>query len=285
MKLKDIYKDYAIPVDELEWEKIANDASVKKYNRIRLLRRICLYGIIPAVVVGVVALWIVTTSPSKEKQPESLHSKVTQTKNLQECSAQKPIRIASSENNRQVASEQVIPIVAKNDLTSSGPAQNGTLIMTENISEPLVKQIPSISSSFVASAPLQQSANGTAPSASKTIPVVETKAQESKESAVEPVEEEPVAEYEVFIPNAFSPNGDGINDLFKVEAGFEPKSFEIAIYSRRGELVFTNRDVKLGWDGTYRGRNLPAEVYPYIVTYTTPDGDRISRRGQITLIR
>jgi gliding motility-associated-like protein len=97
--------------------------------------------------------------------------------------------------------------------------------------------------------------------------------------------EEPVSEYDFFIPNAFTPNGDGINDLLYFKANFEPKTFEVAIYNRRGEQVYHSRNMENGWDGTLQGRELPGEVYSYVIKYTDPDNKVLSRRGQVIIIR
>lgn len=88
----------------------------------------------------------------------------------------------------------------------------------------------------------------------------------------------------VFTPNAFTPNGDGNNDVYLVY-GTGIKEFSITIFSRRGELVFETNDINHGWDGTYRGQNASAEVYYYKVNYIDGLGKPHRKVGNITLIK
>jgi gliding motility-associated-like protein len=89
----------------------------------------------------------------------------------------------------------------------------------------------------------------------------------------------------VVIPNAFSPNGDGLNDTFipKLRA---ISSFQLEVFNTWGEKLFHTSSLETkGWDGTYRGQLVPAGNYLYSITYTTMDGQTAQRTGGITLIR
>ncbi|OOG70553.1 hypothetical protein B0E43_18310 [Algoriphagus sp. A40] len=89
----------------------------------------------------------------------------------------------------------------------------------------------------------------------------------------------------IVIPNAFSPNGDGLNDFFmpKIRA---ISSFQMEIFNPWGEkLHITQSPESRGWDGTYKGQLVPAGNYLYQITYTTLDGNSMTRTGGITLIR
>jgi gliding motility-associated-like protein len=91
--------------------------------------------------------------------------------------------------------------------------------------------------------------------------------------------------YNVFVPSAFSPDGNGINDrlrpiLFGIK---EVKSFRI--YSRWGNLIYSTRDATLGWDGTYNGSNLSTDTYTWVFEGTDEDGKSIIISGKTTLIR
>ena len=86
------------------------------------------------------------------------------------------------------------------------------------------------------------------------------------------------------VPNAFSPNGDGINDIVTVE-GKGIIKLEFRIYNRWGQQVFFGTDQHIGWDGTYGGEPQPMEVYTYTVDATLIDGHRVPLKGNITLLR
>ena len=69
----------------------------------------------------------------------------------------------------------------------------------------------------------------------------------------------------IFIPSGFSPNGDGINDLFLVEGARLNVDFEMQIVNRWGELVFATSDIFTGWDGTINSGWAPVDTYFYFI--------------------
>ncbi|MEN8927363.1 MAG: gliding motility-associated C-terminal domain-containing protein [Flavobacteriales bacterium] len=89
---------------------------------------------------------------------------------------------------------------------------------------------------------------------------------------------------EAYVPQIFSPNGDGLNDLlFAYGNRFETLKF--FIYNRWGEKVFETTDNSVGWDGTFRGRDAQAGVYVYYLEATILEGEKITLKGDITLVR
>ncbi len=88
----------------------------------------------------------------------------------------------------------------------------------------------------------------------------------------------------IFIPNLFSPNGDGVNDVLYVY-GTAIAQLEFRVYNQWGQLVFTSKDQRQGWDGTMSGQKQPVGVYVYIVRATMQDGQIITKKGNVTLMR
>lgn len=86
------------------------------------------------------------------------------------------------------------------------------------------------------------------------------------------------------IPNAFSPNGDGLNDEFK-PVGDEVDIVLFEIYDRWGEFVFGTNNFDLGWDGTLRGKPVDPGVYTWVLHYKDSLGRRKVKTGNVTLIR
>jgi gliding motility-associated-like protein len=74
-------------------------------------------------------------------------------------------------------------------------------------------------------------------------------------------------EYRFWIPNTFTPNGDGMNDIFKPE-GIGWLDYDFDIYDRWGEKLFTTSQTVKGWDGTYKGKPCKQDVYVYRITFT-----------------
>ncbi len=91
-------------------------------------------------------------------------------------------------------------------------------------------------------------------------------------------------ETDVFLPTGFTPNGDNINDVLKVESNFV-KSMELLVYDRWGELVFSTTNQDEGWDGTYNGAELAPDVYAYCLQATCSNGVDYKSIGNVTLIR
>lgn len=106
-----------------------------------------------------------------------------------------------------------------------------------------------------------------------------------EENRYQPSTEEPATDAEqFFIPSAFTPNGDGLNDLFLVKANFEPRSFEMTVISRGGDVLFQTRDMNIGWDGMLHGKLLPQGVYVIIIKYKDSEGNEHKQQGQVLLI-
>lgn len=91
-------------------------------------------------------------------------------------------------------------------------------------------------------------------------------------------------EPEIFIPNAFTPDNDGVNDVLFVRGNSINKLF-MTIYDRWGQQVFTAEDLKQGWDGTFKGKEAGAGVYVYYVEATCFGGFSFFKKGNITLMR
>lgn len=92
-----------------------------------------------------------------------------------------------------------------------------------------------------------------------------------------------VAPY-IFVPNAFTPNGDNLNDQLLV-AGNIIDQFYLAIYDRWGQMIFESFDQRQGWDGSFKGKALPPDVYGYYLEVGCFDGATYQTKGNITLLR
>lgn len=87
-----------------------------------------------------------------------------------------------------------------------------------------------------------------------------------------------------FVPDAFSPNGDGTNDVLFVRGnGF--RQFEFRLYDRWGQVVFSTTDLAIGWDGTVAGKAVNEGVFVYTLEGTYLNGETLKEKGNITLRR
>jgi gliding motility-associated-like protein len=88
----------------------------------------------------------------------------------------------------------------------------------------------------------------------------------------------------LFIPNAFSPNNDQLNDFFTPNCRLSVKEYHIYIYNRWGELLFESNDHKRSWDGNYNNAMCPQDVYTYWINLVDVFGKRKTYRGTFTLV-
>ncbi|OQP48899.1 gliding motility-associated C-terminal domain-containing protein [Niastella populi] len=89
---------------------------------------------------------------------------------------------------------------------------------------------------------------------------------------------------DVFMPNAFTPNGDNLNDVFKLE-GLVVKSMQLRVFNQWGEMIFETADQSKGWDGTYKGKLQPSGVYMYVCSMVLADGSKLVKKGSVNLVR
>ena len=96
-----------------------------------------------------------------------------------------------------------------------------------------------------------------------------------------------IPNYDVFIPNAFTPNGDGTNDFWQLFGNMKSfKQVEVMVFNRIGEKVFESNDINFTWDGTYQGKYAPPEVYTYVAKFVWLNNHSDSNyKGTVTLLR
>ncbi len=91
-------------------------------------------------------------------------------------------------------------------------------------------------------------------------------------------------EEDVFLPTAFSPNGDDVNDVLLVRSKFV-RTMELLVQNRWGEEVFLSTDQAIGWDGTYKGKELAPDVYSYCLKVTCINDSEYVKVGNVTLVK
>lgn len=88
---------------------------------------------------------------------------------------------------------------------------------------------------------------------------------------------------DIIVPNAFSPNGDGLNEVFFVNGSFTT-AFEIFIFNRWGEMIFKSPDRNIGWDGSARGQPVQEGFYNYLINYSLGK-EELVKSGSVLVIR
>ncbi|HEB62694.1 MAG TPA: gliding motility-associated C-terminal domain-containing protein, partial [Bacteroidetes bacterium] len=91
----------------------------------------------------------------------------------------------------------------------------------------------------------------------------------------------------IYVPNIFTPDGDGINDIWRLGfKGYKPDMLEGAIYNRWGEkIIYWGSNDNIEWDGTFKGKKVLPGVYVYYIKYKTLQGDVSVLTGDVTVVR
>ena len=89
---------------------------------------------------------------------------------------------------------------------------------------------------------------------------------------------------DLYAPNAFTPNGDGNNDDFRLFGSLIDK-IELTIFNQWGQLIFRDTNLNSGWDGTYKGEKQPTGVYVFKAKLKMINGDDVVKKGSVNLIR
>jgi gliding motility-associated-like protein len=93
-------------------------------------------------------------------------------------------------------------------------------------------------------------------------------------------------ETKVQVPNAFIPEGLPPDNEFKPSLTFVDKqSYELLIFNKWGQMLFSTKDSEEGWDGKFNGGYVPADAYVYRIRVKSPDGLDFNKQGTVTVIR
>jgi len=92
--------------------------------------------------------------------------------------------------------------------------------------------------------------------------------------------------FDIYVPNAFTPDGDSHNQVFIVQGfGISDKNFELLVFNRWGEIVFETHDINVGWDGTYKSEQSQDGVYTWVVRFRDLTDSPHEKTGHVSLLR
>lgn len=276
-------KNYKADPDPEVWN------GIEKTLRRRTLRR---YGWTAAIgaVIAVAAIVAVSLWPSQTQQapvaadmPE-VAQVVAPVQEAVVAEAQTPAAVKEIKT-ADPAKSAVTPVAAEVQTVETRPAETAAPVVTE----PVVRQ----------SAPAQAAVSTSAKPAQVETPAVARPVQQSQQVAEEapaPAKSTPKSSFNtniedtiIWLPNIFAPaSGDEAISVFRArlnQPGESISNFKMTIFNRAGHQVFVSNDINYGWDGTYKGREMPQATYVYIVYYTDSQRLQHQRKGTITLVR
>lgn len=275
-------KNYTAQPDPEVWEKIENTL-----HRRALRRRWAKAGAGVIAIAAVVVAVIFRPSPDIPAADTTLVAQATQTTVESPVMPNDvPTKLQQSPSDVPTSNAKQAPVATIQPTVESIPATEKNEV-TAAIAETTTPQNDPSPATVAPAQP--QTTNITVPPAEE-IEVAETineteQLQTEPKSAVNSSMDDTI----LWIPNAFTPaSNDGTNTVFKPRLSHPGESisnYKMAIYNRRGMLVFRSDSLNQGWNGTYNGRPMPQGAYVYIIYYTDKDNLRHTRKGTITLIR
>ncbi|MBK8441930.1 MAG: gliding motility-associated C-terminal domain-containing protein [Sphingobacteriales bacterium] len=90
---------------------------------------------------------------------------------------------------------------------------------------------------------------------------------------------------ELYIPTAFSPNGDGVNDVWQLSDKKDIAKIHVSVFNRWGNEVYESDEIDFQWDGFYKDTEQEMEVYTFYIEVTFDDGSDKFYKGNLTLVR
>lgn len=289
------------------WEKLKSDDQILNYNKKQKLQRLTLYTLPTAIILTIALISIILLKNGSPLNNEQLISPVENEKELVLEDSQEVEVVEDISENMPIADVKEITIMMSKDENLEMEVQSPVIQKNIKPSAPLSpapKNIESPQVDIKESDKLQDveplTPSDNANSIQEVLPI--EKKQIEKEDSIKPryydytgesthesdgnlhaYQEDEIPD--LAIPDAFSPNGDGINDEFLPKALQEISDYSILIYDRSGKQLFHARDVNIGWNGEYKGQLLPTNSYVYIITYRNSQGEMKVEKGMFVLVR
>ncbi len=273
------------------WNKMKNDQSLQKFNRLQSVKRVLLYGITPMAAVAIV-IGVLVFNSKPEPTPTQVASVVLKEDTPQtEQPIQQVSAIPTPEKTKKVTSvttskqQEMLPTQNNETIANQSTTTRETGHSNTNTTVELPKTQTVVN-------PKSDNRNAHSTVQQKEVPKTKpenttVRETQDNENDVNPknTSSNPDPDKMLFIPTGFTPNNDGHNDQFFVTADWEVSEFEIIIFQRGGGIVFKTKDINVGWDGTFNGTDLPQGAYAYMITYKNSVGDSKRVKGTINLIR
>jgi gliding motility-associated-like protein len=259
------------------WSNIQSNLSKTKFNWLAFST------IIGAIVlVSLTTILFLPTNSDKTIQKDTINNKeINPNANTQ--NEEKGL-IAKNDNQLFDNSKQDINTNFDNLSSENTSTSNSILLVptTKKINTPVensfqLKEVAKISQNEIKSDYISQKNNQT----NETLEV-ERENQNNIENKVSS-EEDTISQFRLYIPNGFTPTLES-NNIFK-PAYASLISYEMSIYHRNGNLVFTSKDINYGWNGHYKGKLCEQGAYVYIVKFINLNGEQFVQKGTVNLIR
>lgn len=289
---KERFEQFEAPVADNLWDKISQNPQWQQHLRRQKIKNLAFYAGVAIVAIGTcVALWV--RQPQSETEELGFDEQVaTDTEQVAENSGlvaevkdtslpQETDNTEMATDNQDITNTPVAELIAESTPT---PNANETTNTTETVATTVNNVTPSTTTENKAEKTNNESVKAST-QATKPSPKDEASASEPASSTPSSAESE-VAQQSMFsIPNAFTPNGDGLNDIFMPVTSAEIVSYQMDIFMPNGQHIFASKNINFGWNGEYKGSLVNSGTYIYVIKYTSTDGKEHIDKGQLLLIR
>ncbi len=296
--LKEQFEAYRPPIDEAGWARLDRDSALKRNRRMRKLRKFLPFGTACITIAAVaVALCIALPRPQRAATTVAGHAQPS-AQATPATSADNDCTTAATTAHSPLETEAAATVHKERDAAPAATTATPRAQAADNSSRHAqTVPAPGNGTQHISLKPLSPGVSKTVPPIKPLQPLpfseLQPKAadagiQETAPDTVEPAPGPAAEPTRLFIaPNAFTPNNDGLNDLFLLQCSEQCTFFELDIYTRNGENVFSSKHIDHGWNGKRldTGDPLPQSVYVYTVKYRTAEGKSGTEHGQILLIR
>lgn len=288
---KEKFDNFEAPVSEGLWDKIEQNPKWEKHLQKQRKRNLSIYAGMAIVAIGSCLVLLLHRPDSVEPTQNDFTEEISD--EVPTLNSEKTISDISSKENT-IAKE-------KNSENLVEP-KSETAPSTQTTSENTVTD-PSINNTIGSEKAVPKNDNEIPDSSEKqntTInpPVDNKKASESQvqnenalsseptNSPVPAPEDNATPNSSLFsIPNAFTPNGDGLNDIFKPVTAAEIINYQLDIFTTNGQHIFSSKNIEFGWNGEFQGGLVNGGTYIYVIKYKDDKGKEHIDKGQLLLIR
>ncbi len=288
-KIDDIFKEKfsnfeAKPEDDL-WSKIQHDQRWTEHQHRQSVKNLIIYAAIGVVAIVSSIILINSRIKSDVKVKDEVVKEINEMPRAEVTSVSAPPTLSDAEEpalEESLTEALIEPNAPDKPLTSIADEEVQNLEAVTTIAEP-AKENPSLP---VQTETSSKPTNKQVKENPTHTPVEKAGNLQNAGTAANPSTSSPKPTSSPFsIPNAFTPNGDGLNDVFAPVTNSEIQSYQLDIYSRSGQKLFTSRNLQYGWNGEYQGGMMEGGSYIYFIRYKDADGQEHIDKGQLLLIR